>query len=153
MENVHFYFPLFDHFYIDIYMRWKRFMKYSRGVYQNAGQKLVFRTKLKPSEVIQKLKKYEMDDTLEYEFFEKAGEYFLKIKGVRRMYFRGVLTSVFRVDFVENSQNYIIIQQCNNLQGLYSAGYEAELFEFMVKKINCIPQKADIIITNENISH
>ena len=94
-----------------------------------------------------------MDDTLEYEFFEKAGEYFLKIKGVRRMYFNGVLTSVFRVDFIENSQYCIIIQLCNNLQGLYSAGYEAELFEFMVKKINCIPQKADIIITNENISH
>lgn len=26
---------------------------------------------------------------------------------------------------------------------LYSSGYEAEIFEFMVKKLNCIPQEKD----------
>ena len=30
---------------------------------------------------------------------------------------------------------------------LYSSGYEAEIFEFMVKKLNCIPQKS----VNKNV--
>ena len=43
---------------------------------------------------------------------------------------------------LENKKKYIIIRQHNNFQILYSSGYEAEIFEFMVKKLNCIPQES-----------
>ena len=80
-------------------------------------------------------------DTLDYDFYEKNGEYFLKVKGVKRLVFNGILTADFKVDFLENAQRYIIVHQGNNFQMLYSSGYEAEIFEFMVKKLNCIPQE------------
>lgn len=47
----------------------------------------------------------------------------------------------FKVEFWGNTQKYIIIHRCNNFQLLYASGYEAEIFEFMVKKLNCVPQK------------
>ena len=123
-----------------IVVRWKRYMKYSNGIYKNAGQNLIFKTELPRSEIIQKLETHNVTDTLDYDFYEKNGEYFLKIKGVKRLVFNGILTADFKVDFLENTQMYIIIHQCNNFQLLYSSGYEAEIFEFMVKKLNCIPQ-------------
>ena len=76
-----------------------------------------------------------------YDFFEKNNEYFLKVKGIKRLFFNGILTSTFKVEFGGNTQKYIIIHRCNNFQLLYSSGYEAEIFEFMVKKLNCVPQK------------
>ena len=51
------------------------------------------------------------------------------------------MTATFKVEFWGNTQKYIIIHRCNNFQLLYSSGYEAEIFEFMVKKLNCVPQK------------
>lgn len=84
---------------------------------------------------------------MDYDFYEKKGEYFLKVKGVKRLGFNGILTADFKVDFFENTQKYIIIHVCNDFQTLYSSGYEAEIFEFMVKKLNCIPQES---INKEN---
>ena len=78
---------------------------------------------------------------MDYDFYEKNGEYFLKVKGVKRLVFNGILTADFKVDFLENAQRYIIVHQSNNFQMLYSSGYEAEIFEFMVKKLNSIPQE------------
>ena len=101
---------------IIIVTRWKRYMKYSNGTYINAGQNLIFKTEMSQSEIIQQLKTHNANDTLEYDFFEKNNEYFLEVKGIKRLF-------------------------CNNFQLLYSSGYEAEIFEFMVKKLNCVPQK------------
>lgn len=88
------------------------------------------------------MEKHEIDDTLDYDFYEENNEYFLRVKGIKRFLFSGILTAVFRVDFLENKKKYIIIRQHNNFQILYSSGYEAEIFEFMVKKLNCIPQES-----------
>ena len=125
-----------------IVMRWKRCVKYSNGTYKNAGQDLIFRTELSRDEIVQKLKVHDVNDTLDYDFYEKSGEYFIKVKGVKRLVFNGILTTDFKVDFFENTQKYLIIHQCNNFQMLYASGYEAEIFEFMVKKLNCIPQES-----------
>ena len=130
-----------------IVMRWKRYVKYSNGTYKNVGQDLIFRTELSRDEIVRKLKVHDVNDTLDYDFYEKSGEYFIKVKGVKRLAFNGILTADFKVDFFENTQKYIIIHQCNNFQMLYSSGYEAEIFEFMVKKLNCIPQKS----VNKNV--
>lgn len=124
-----------------IVMCWKRYMKYSNGTYKNAGQNLIFKTELSQNEIIRKLETHDAKDTLDYDFYEKNGEYFLKVKGVKRLVFNGILTADFKVDFLENAQRYIIVHQSNNFQMLYSSGYEAEIFEFMVKKLNCIPQE------------
>ena len=121
---------------IVIIMRWKRYMKYSNGTYINAGQNLIFKTEMSQSEIIQQLKTHNAND-----FFEKNNEYFLEVKGIKRLFFNGILTATFKVEFWGNTQKYIIIHRCNNFQLLYSSGYEAEIFEFMVKKLNCIPQE------------
>ena len=47
-----------------IMRRWKRYMKYSNGTYQNAGQKLIFKTELSVTEAILKLQVPEVQDTL-----------------------------------------------------------------------------------------
>ena len=120
-----------------IVMRWKRYVKYSNGTYKNVGQDLIFRTELSRDEIVRKLKVHDVNDTLDYDFYEKSGEYFIKVKGVKRLAFNGILTADFKVDFFENTQKYM----------LYSSGYEAEIFEFMVKKLNCIPQKS----VNKNV--
>lgn len=39
----------------------------------------------------------------------------------------------------------MVVDHINNMQLLYSAGYEAELFEFMTKKLNCVPVSEEII--------
>lgn len=75
-------------------------------------------------------------------FYKKNHEYFLRVKGIKRFPCSGILSAVFRVEFLENKKKYIIIRQHNNFQILYSSGYEAEIFEFMVKKLNCIPQES-----------
>ena len=113
---------------IIIVTRWKRYTKYSNGTYINAGQNLIFKTEMSQSEIIQQLK--------------KNNEYFLEVKGIKRLFFNGILTATFKVEFWGNTQKYIIIHRCNNFQLLYSSGYEAEIFEFMVKKLNCVPQKS-----------
>lgn len=59
-----------------IVMRWKRYMKYSNGTYKNAGQDLIFKTDLSQNEVIQKLKIYDVNDTLDYDFHEIDGGIF-----------------------------------------------------------------------------
>ena len=58
-----------------IMRRWKRYMKYSNGTYQNAGQKLIFKTELSVTEVILKLQMPEIQDTLYYDFEKKNGIY------------------------------------------------------------------------------
>ena len=45
----------------------------------------------------------------------------------------------------QNGKNYMVVDHINNMQLLYSAGYEAELFEFMTKKLNCVPVSEEII--------
>ena len=124
-----------------IIKRWNRYSTFSNGTYKNAGQNLIFKTELSQNEIIRKLETHDAKDTLDYDFYEKNGEYFLKVKGVKRLVFNGILTADFKVDFLENAQRYIIVHQGNNFQMLYSSGYEAEIFEFMVKKLNCIPQE------------
>ena len=94
-----------------IVMRWKRYMKYSNGTYINAGQNLIFKTEMSQSEIIQQLKTHNANDTLEYDFFEKNNEYFLEVKGIKRLFFNGILTATFKVEFLENAQRYIIVHQ------------------------------------------
>ena len=72
---------------IIIVTRWKRYMKYSNGTYINAGQNLIFKTEMSQSEIIQQLKTHNANDTLEYDFFEKNNEYFLEVKGIKRLFF------------------------------------------------------------------
>ena len=123
-----------------IMRRWKRYMKYSNGTYQNAGQKLIFKTELSVTEVILKLQMPEIQDTLYYDFEKKNGIYFLKINGIKRMGFQGVLKGLFTVEFTEGEETYIVIHRYHPIQNLYASGYEAEIYEFMVKKLDCIPQ-------------
>ncbi len=123
-----------------IMRRWKRYMKYSNGTYQNAGQKLIFKTDLSVTEVILKLQMPEIQDTLYYDFEKKNGIYFLKINGIKRMGFQGVLKGLFTVEFTEGEETYIVIHRYHPIQNLYASGYEAEIYEFMVKKLDCIPQ-------------
>ena len=105
-------------------------MKYSNGTYKNAGQDLIFQTEMPQDEIIRKLEKHEINDTLDYDFQQEKQFSYEKV------------SAVFRVEFLENKKKYIIIRQHNNFQILYSSGYEAEIFEFMVKKLNCIPQES-----------
>ena len=63
---------------IIIVTRRKRYMKYSNGTYINAGQNLIFKTEMSQSEIIQQLKTHNANDTLEYDFFEKITNTFLK---------------------------------------------------------------------------
>ena len=56
-----------------IVMRWKRYVKYSNGTYENAGQDLIFRTELSQDEIVRKLKVHDVNDTLDYDFYEKSG--------------------------------------------------------------------------------
>lgn len=72
---------------IIIVTRWKRYTKYSNGTYINAGQNLIFETEMSQSEIIRQLKTHNANDTLEYDFFEKNNEYFLKVKGIKRLFF------------------------------------------------------------------
>ena len=123
-----------------IMRRWKRYMKYSNGTYQNAGQKLIFKTELSVTEVILKLQMPEIQDTLYYDFEKKNGIYFLKINGIKRMGFQGVLKGLFTVEFTEGEETYIVIHRYHSIQNLYASGYEAEIYEIMVKKLDCIPQ-------------
>lgn len=123
-----------------IMKRWKRYMKYSNGTYQNVGQKLVFKTDLPVTDVIQKLQVPEIQDTLYYDFWKKDSTYFLKINGIKRMDFQGVLKGLFTVEFTEGEETYIVIHRYHPIQNLYASGYEAEIYEFMVKKLDCIPQ-------------
>ena len=115
-------------------------MKYSNGTYQNAGQKLIFKTELSVTEVILKLQMPEIQDTLYYDFEKKNGIYFLKINGIKRMGFQGVLKGLFTVEFTEGEETYIVTHRYHSIQNLYASGYEAEIYEFMVKKLDCIPQ-------------
>ena len=112
----------------------------SNGTYQNAGQKLIFKTELSVTEVILKLQMPEIQDTLYYDFEKKNGIYFLKINGIKRMGFQGVLKGLFTVEFTEGEETYIVIHRYHSIQNLYASGYEAEIYEFMVKKLDCIPQ-------------
>lgn len=123
-----------------IMRRWKRYMKYSNGTYQNAGQKLIFKTELSVTEVILKLQMPEIQDTLYYDFEKKNGIYFLKINGIKRMGFQGVLKGLFTVEFTEGEETYIVIHRYHPIQNLYASVYEAEIYEFMAKKLDCIPQ-------------
>ena len=61
-----------------IVMRWKRCVKYSNGTYKNAGQDLIFRTELSRDEIVQKLKVHDVNDTLDYDFYEKVVSILLK---------------------------------------------------------------------------
>lgn len=91
-----------------IVMRWKRYMKYSNGTYKNAGQNLIFKTELSQNEIIRKLETHDAKDTLDYDFYEKNGEYFLKVKGVKRLVFNGILTADFKVDFLEKHKDILL---------------------------------------------
>ena len=77
---------------------------------------------------------------LYYDFEKKNGIYFLKINGIKRMGFQGVLKGLFTVEFTEGEETYIVIHRYHPIQNLYASGYEAEIYEFMVKKLDCIPQ-------------
>ena len=105
--------------------------------FTNAWQ---FKTELSVTEVILKLQMPEIQDTLYYDFEKKNGIYFLKINGIKRMGFQGVLKGLFTVEFTEGEETYIVIHRCHPIQNLYASGYEAEIYEFMVKKLDCIPQ-------------
>ena len=98
-------------------------------------------------EAIQRLYSPAESDTLDYEFWNDNGEYYIKVKGIKRFQqMNGVLTAAFKVDFIQqNGKNYMVVDHINNMQLLYSAGYEAELFEFMTKKLNCVPVSKEII--------
>lgn len=129
---------------ISIYLimkRWNRYTVYSNGTYQNGGQKLIFELFFSKEEAIQRLYSPNESDTLDYEFWNDSGEYYIKVKGIKRFYqMNGVLTATFKVDFMQqDGKNYMVVGHINNMQLLYSAGYEAELFEFMTKKLNCVP--------------
>ena len=101
---------------IIIVTRWKRYTKYSNGTYINAGQNLIFKTEMSQSEIIRQLKTHNANDTLEYDFFEKNNEYFLEVKGIKRLFFNGILTATFKVEFWGKTQKYINIHRCNNIQ-------------------------------------
>ena len=83
-----------------IVMRWKRYMKYSNGTYKNAGQNLIFKTELSQNEIIRKLETHDANDTLDYDFYEKNGEYILKLKGEKRLLIKVILTAHLKVDIL-----------------------------------------------------
>lgn len=124
-----------------IMKRWNRYTIFSNGTYKNVGQKLIFELFFSKEEAIQRLYSPNESDTLDYEFWNDSGEYYIKVKGIKRFYqMNGVLTATFKVDFTQrDGKNYVIVDHINNMQLLYSAGYEAELFEFLTKKLNCVP--------------
>ena len=130
-----------------IMKRWNRYSTFSNGTYKNVGQKLIFEIFFSKEEAIQRLYSPAESDTLDYEFWNDNGTYYIKVKGIKRFQqMNGVLTAVFKVDFIQqNGKNYMVVDHINNMQLLYSAGYEAELFEFMTKKLNCVPVSEEII--------
>ena len=93
---------------IIIVTRWKRYTKYSNGTYINAGQNLIFETEMSQSEIIRQLKTHNANDTLEYDFFEKNNEYFLKVKGIKRLFFNGILTSTFKLNLGEIHKSILL---------------------------------------------
>ena len=109
-----------------IIKRWNRYSTFSNGTYKNAGQKLIFEIFFSKEEAIQRLYSPAESDTLDYEFWNDNGEYYIKVKGIKRF-------------------QQMVVDHINNMQLLYSAGYEAELFEFITKKLNCVPVSEEII--------
>lgn len=68
------------------------------------------------TEVILKLQMPEIQDTLYYDFEKKNGIYFLKINGIKRMGFQGVLKGLFTVEFTEGEETYIVIHRYHSIQ-------------------------------------
>lgn len=93
-----------------IMKRWNRYSTFSNGTYKNAGQKLIFEIFFSKEEAIQRLYSPVESDTLDYEFWNDNGTYYIKVKGIKRFQqMNGVLTAVFKVDFIQqNGKNYII---------------------------------------------
>lgn len=102
---------------------------------------MVFKSNLSKREIIDKLFTNEKEDTLYYDFWEKDGEYFLKVKGVKRFLMNGITCVTFKIKFAGENDNYIVIPLGNGFHYLLSSGTDAELYEFMVKKLGCIPKE------------
>lgn len=136
-----------DNFNMSYYKTLESIQYIFKRTYKNAGQKLIFEIFFSKEEAIQRLYSPAESDTLDYEFWNDNGEYYIKVKGIKRFQqMNGVLTAAFKVDFIQqNGKNYMVVDHINNMQLLYSAGYEAELFEFMTKKLNCVPVSEEII--------
>ncbi len=136
-----FFVPLSIITLILIFVHYNRYLKYSNGIYKNRHHHLIFKCSLSKEEIIDKLYTNEIDDTLYYEFWEKEGEYFFNVKGVKRFFVNGNMSVVFKIEFVEKNGIYIVIHLGYGFLYFYSVGTDAELYEFMVKKLGCIPKE------------
>ena len=65
-----------------IIKRWNRYSTFSNGTYKNAGQKLIFEIFFSKEEAIQRLYSPAESDTLDYEFWNDNGEYYIKVRRV-----------------------------------------------------------------------
>ena len=121
-----------------IIKRWNRYSTFSNGTYKNAGQKLIFEIFFSKEEAIQRLYSPAESDTLDYEFWNDNGEYYIKVKGIKRFQqMNGVLTAAFKVDFIQqNGKNYMVVDHINNMQLLYSIWFLLYIYVILLKNLN-----------------
>ena len=131
-------------------MRWKRYMKYSNGTYKNAGQDLIFQTEMPQDEIIRKLEKHEINDTLDYDFFEQNHEYFLRVKGIKRFPCSGILSAVFRVEFLENKKR--LQRNLKKFDGIYveTNTMKVNMEKLCFSNIYILPNCKELKILKEN---
>lgn len=114
--------------------------KVSGGYYKNAGQDIILWCDKSEKEVIEKLGKKTIDDTLVYDFFEKNNIYYFNVLGICRFQ-KTLFPTHFILRFLEKEEGtYIIASLANRAEIVYSSAFEIELYDFFAKKLGCIPQ-------------
>lgn len=121
----------------------RRNTRISNGCYKNGGQDIIFLCDITKEEVLYKLMKKTVEDTLYYDFFVKDKKYYINVKGIKKFNRQDILTGLFEVKFVYGSKGmYIVISLTKKWHCIYTGMYEIALYEFMICKIGGIPVAA-----------
>ncbi|MCP1111571.1 hypothetical protein NK118_15100 [Lachnospiraceae bacterium PAL227] len=122
-----------------IWRTWSRYTYYSGGNYKNGGQDVILWCSKSKDEIVENLFQKNDKDTLYYDLICYNEVYYLKIRGIKRLQKESPYETIFRMDYLSRENGtYIILKRT---QIIYSTAFEAELYEFFVKKLNCIAKK------------
>ncbi len=111
---------------------------YSNGYYKNGGQDVVLWCEKSEKDIISILSSKNEKDTLNYDFFMDDGIYYLKVRGIRRLQDWSCFPGLFKIQFVPGKNGVYIVSRT---QTILPNAFEAELYEFFIKKAGCIPKK------------
>lgn len=122
-----------------IWRTWSRYTHYSTGYYKDGGQDVILWCEKSRDEITNSLCQKDDNDTIRYDFYVDNNMYFLKVRGVRRWQEESLYKAIFRIEFfTRENGTYIVVKRT---QRIYSCAFEAELYEFFVKKLKCIARK------------